>query len=435
MTRRSCTLSCSSATSPRRGESRPRAACRFALYPDDMRLSHLSLTHVRSFERLDLDFGPGAHVVFGENGSGKTNFLEAIALLSTARRARAGRDGELISWRALAEDPLPAAQLGATVESATGRTALDITVMARQIRTAEAAADPAGDAPAASRRFRVNGVARRASDLIGRLRTVLFAADDVALIEGAPAGRRRFLDVTISQLEPLYVRALQRYARVLVQRNSLLRRLQERRGDTGELDFWDQEMAAAAAVLVRSRAVLLARLNELAAAQHGELSTRPTALALSYQPALPDDVRDSLCEPGLDARLMAALRAGRAQDVRRGITLSGPHRDDVAFTLDGHPAGAFASRGEQRTVALALRLGEVALSKERTGETPVLLLDDVLSELDARRRARVVAAAYEVDQVFITTPDEDRPSPDELPAATRYRLESGALQPLCGRAG
>lgn len=396
-----------------------------------MRLTHLSLTHVRSFERLDLEFGAGAHVIFGENGSGKTNLLEAIALLSTARRARAGRDGELISWRALAEDPLPAAQLSAAVESATGHTALDVTVMARQLRTAEVAADATGDAPSASRRFRVNGVARRASDLIGRLRTVLFAADDVALIEGAPAGRRRFLDVTISQLEPLYVRALQRYARVLVQRNSLLRRLQEHRGDSSELDFWDQEMAAAAAVLVRSRAVLVTRLNELAAARHNELSTRPTTLALSYLPALPAELRDSLCDPGLDTRLMAVLKAGRAQDVRRGLTLSGPHRDDVALTLDGHPAGAFASRGEQRTVALALRLGEVTLSKERTGEAPVLLLDDVLSELDARRRARVVAAAYEVDQVFITTPDEDRPSPHELPGATRYRLEGGTLLPRC----
>ncbi|MFN8639180.1 MAG: hypothetical protein U0360_06915 [Dehalococcoidia bacterium] len=122
------------------------------------------------------------------------------------------------------------------------------------------------------------------------------------------------------------------------------------------------------------------------------------------------------------------MRAGRAADLRRGLTLVGPHRDDFALTLGGHAAGAFASRGEQRTIALALRLGEVALSKQRTGEAPVLLLDDVLSELDARRRAHVVEAAYEVDQVFITTPDEDRPAPQELPGACRYRLVNGELQ-------
>lgn len=392
-----------------------------------MRLSHLTLTHVRSFDRLDMDFEPGIHVVYGENGSGKTNLLEAIALLSTARRARAGRDGELISWTTLADDPLPAAQLSAHVEGIAGTTSLDITVMTRAVRASAGA--ETSDAPAASRRFRVNGVARRASDLIGRLRTVLFSVDDVGLVDGAPAARRRFLDVTISQLEPLYVRALQRYNRVLVQRNSLLKRLQERRGDSGELDFWDQEAATAGAVLVRSRAELIARLDELSAVSHRDLSTKGEQLRLAYEPALPDDLREGLCEPGLDSRLASMLRATRPLDIRRAMTLHGPHRDDVAMLLDGHSAAAFASRGEQRTLALALRLGEVALSRERTGDAPVLLLDDVLSELDARRRARVVAAAYEVDQVFITTPDEDRPRIEELPGAHRYSLEAGTLTP------
>lgn len=391
-----------------------------------MRLSHLALTHVRSFERLDMDFEPGVHVIFGENGSGKTNLLEAIALLSTARRARAGRDGELISWSALAQDPLPAAQLSARIDGAAGSTTLDITVMTRAVRDAGGGST---DPPAASRRFRVNGVARRASDLIGRLRTVLFSVDDVGLVEGAPAARRRFLDVTISQLEPLYVRALQRYGRVIVQRNSLLKRLQERRGDAGELDFWDQEAATAAAVLIRSRAELLSRLDELASDSHRDLATKGAQLRVAYEPALPDELREGLCEPGLDSRLAAMFKATRPLDIRRAMTLHGPHRDDVAMLLDGHGAGAFASRGEQRTLALALRLGEVALSKERTGDAPVLLLDDVLSELDARRRARVVAAAYEVDQVFITTPDEDRPRTAELPGARRYALDGGTLTP------
>ncbi|MCC6236373.1 MAG: DNA replication/repair protein RecF [Dehalococcoidia bacterium] len=391
-----------------------------------MRLSHLALTHVRSFEHLDMDFEPGVHVVYGENGSGKTNLLEAIALLSTARRARAGRDGELISWTALAEDPLPAAQLSARIDGAAGSTTLDITVMTRAVRDAGTAST---EPPAASRRFRVNGVARRASDLIGRLRTVLFSVDDVGLVDGAPAARRRFLDVTISQLEPLYVRALQRYGRVLVQRNSLLKRLQERRGDAGELDFWDQEAATAGAVLVRARAELLSRLDELASDSHRDLSTKGEQLRIAYEPALPDDLREGLCEPGLDSRLAAMFRATRPLDIRRAMTLHGPHRDDIAMLLDGHAAGSFASRGEQRTLALALRLGEVALSRERTGDAPVLLLDDVLSELDVRRRARVVAAAYEVDQVFITTPDEDRPRIEELPGARRYALEGGTLTP------
>jgi DNA replication and repair protein RecF len=129
--------------------------------------------------------------------------------------------------------------------------------------------------------------------------------------------------------------------------------------------------------------------------------------------------------------VLAALRAGRAHDIRRGATQVGPHRDDLEFLLDGRAAAAYASRGEQRTLALALRLAEVELSRERTGEAPVLLLDDILSELDARRRARVIEAAAGVDQVFITTPDEDRPASTELPAARRYRLEAGLLTADC----
>jgi DNA replication and repair protein RecF len=277
----------------------------------------------------------------------------------------------------------------------------------------------------------VNGIARRASDLIGRLRTVLFSVDDLALVDGPPSGRRRFLDVTISQLDPTYVRALQRYSRVLAQRTSLLRRLQERRGDPSELDFWDQELAAAAALIMLARATLLEGLAGLASTHYLGLSPGGNAIDLRYHPAVPDDLAATLCEPDLEGRLLGALRAGRAHDIRRGVTHIGPHRDDLAFLLDGRAASAYASRGEQRTLALALRLAEVQLSHERTGEAPVLLLDDILSELDARRRARVLEAATGVDQVFITTPDEDRPAPAELPAALRYRLAGGELALEC----
>jgi DNA replication and repair protein RecF len=275
----------------------------------------------------------------------------------------------------------------------------------------------------------VNGVARRASDLIGRLRVVMFSAEDLAIIEGAPAGRRRYLDITISQLEPVYVRALQRYGRVLQQRNSLLRGFRERRHDPTELDFWDSELAAASAVILEARARLLARLDALAAERHAELSPRAEALSLGYRPAIPPDLNALLGEPDLETALRAAFEANRRADLQRGATQIGPHRDDVAILLGGHEAGAFASRGEQRTLALALRLAEVALSSERTSDAPVLLLDDILSELDSERRGRVLAAAYGVDQVLITTPDDDRPAADELPAAKRYRLVPGLLEP------
>src|SRR5712691_3218329 len=200
-----------------------------------MHVARLELTNVRTFRRLDLVLTPGAHLIVGANASGKTNLLEAIALLATTRTARPGSDADMISWSAVADDPLPAARLEAEVETARGRTTLEVSVIG-----GEAAAG--GESTRASRRFRVNGIARRASDLIGRLRVVMFSAEDLRIIEGPPALRRRYLDITLAQLDTAYVRASQRYARVLQQRNSLLRRLQERRGAADELEFWDEEL-------------------------------------------------------------------------------------------------------------------------------------------------------------------------------------------------
>jgi DNA replication and repair protein RecF len=384
-------------------------------------LASLELTNVRTFRRLQWSPGPGAHVVTAGNAQGKTNLLEAIALLATTRTTRPGSDADLISWQALDDEPLPAARLEAGVEAARGRVTLEVAVIA--------SGSPAGpgEPPRVSRRFRVNGVARRASDLIGRLRVVMFSAEDLRIVEGPPALRRRYLDITLAQLDRNYVRNAQRYARVLQQRNSLLRRLHERRGPLDELEFWDEELAEAGAFLLAARAAGLARLSRDAAARYAELASPGETLELCYRPALPPEAAARLREHDLRERLHAVLLATRKDDVARGVTQIGPHRDDVGFAIAGREAASSASRGQQRTAALALRLAEVALSTERTGEPPVLLLDDILSELDAERRARVLRVAHGVQQVIITSPDADRPSPAELPEAMRYRIEDGAL--------
>ena len=386
-----------------------------------MYLAHLALNNFRTFRRLELDLQPGLHLIVGGNARGKTNLLEAVALLATTRSSRGGSDADLISWNAVAEEPLPAARVLGQVEGAGGRTTVEVAVIAR--------ASTAGAPFVASRRFRVNGVARRASDLIGRLRVVMFGADDLQIVDGPPAGRRRYLDITISQFDPAYVRALQRYSRVLLQRNSLLRRLQERRGLPDELDFWDDELAAAGAVVVDGRRRSLVALGQGAAGRYEELSPAGARLEVCYRPALPVPLVATLDQGGLEERLREALKEHRRADIQAGVTRIGPHRDDIAFLLGGHDAGAFGSRGEQRTVALALRLAEVELSTRRTGEPPVLLLDDILSELDRERRERVLAAAYGVDQAIITTADPDRPSVADLPEARRYRLDDGRLTP------
>jgi DNA replication and repair protein RecF len=393
-----------------------------------MHIAHLSLTNVRSFRHLDFDLTPGLHVIAGPNGSGKSNLLESIALLATARSLRTTNDAELIAWDALRDDPLPAARLTARVQSrADDHVQIEVIVGARQPMTDTATAS-------ATRRFRVNGVARRASDLIGRLRVVMFSADDLGIIEGAPALRRRYLDITISQIDPAYVRALQRYQRVLQQRNSLLRRLQEDHGKPSELDFWDEELAQTGAVLLIARHRVLRELHRGASDRYAALSTREDHLEIAHQPAVPPELAAALGATSTEvaAQFLAALSESRRRDILAGTTRYGPHRDDVSFRVSGHPAASAASRGEMRGMALALRLAEVALSTQITADPPVLLLDDVLSELDADRRARVLAAAFEVDQVLITTPDPDRPAHAGLSSARRYRLQNGTLERLDG---
>ena len=387
-----------------------------------MHLTQLSLANVRTYERLELTLERGIHVIAGENAAGKSNLLDAVAMLATTRSHRAGNDLDLINWTALEHDPLPGARMVGQIETRNGSATLEIAVVAGEV-----AAD---GGRRASRRFRLNGVARRASDLIGQLRVVMFSADDLAIISGSPSGRRRYLDLTISQFDPAYVRASQLYNRVLQQRNSLLRTLRERRGPLDELAFWDDELAASGAVIVQARAGALARLGEDAATRYQTLGGETETLAVCYRPALPDALLEATQSHDFAAQFRGAIEEGRQNDVWRGATRIGPHRDDIAFQISGHDASISASRGQQRTAALALRLSEVALSSETTGDPPVLLLDDILSELDAHHRERVLHAAYEVDQVLITTPDPDRPSAAELPSAERYRLEAGALTPL-----
>ena len=417
-----------------------------------MHLSRLTLQNVRTFRRLDLPLASGRpHVIWGENASGKTNLLESIALLATARLGhRRGTDADLISWDAVVEDPLPTARIAGQVETRGGTVQLEIAITAALREPEPGAPEPGAmdigeDGPesaGATRRFRVNGVARRASDLVGHLRVVLFSADDLLVLEGPPGGRRRFLDLTLTQIQPGYVRALQRYQRVLQQRNSLLRRLQERRAPPHELDFWDDELAAAGAEIIAARAALIEGLGAIAEERHRELAPREErapagrrerGLALGYRPALPPGAASgsaSLTGSGSFDRAALVpwfaerLREQRPRDIASGVSRFGPHRDELLFQLGGREAAASASRGQLRGIMLAMRLAEVALFTERTGDPPVLLLDDVLSELDAERRARVLATAYEVDQVLLTTPDSD------LPHAIRYWLHNGALDRL-----
>jgi DNA replication and repair protein RecF len=322
-----------------------------------------------------------------------------------------------------------------------------------QVEVAIVPRSTGGQAPkgrqAASKRLRVNGVVRRASETVGQVTAVLFTTQDIDLVGGAPSLRRRYLDITLSQVDPGYLRALQRYGKIVFQRNALLRRIQEGAAAPDELSFWDDEMAREGAHVAGGRARAVSSLSVLARETHRSLSGGLEELSLIYQPQLSrawEGERIAAASTDeLAAALLQALASGRQRDVAAGVSLNGPHRDDLLFLLDGVSAAAFASRGQQRTAALALRLAEARFLLDRSGEYPILLLDDVLSELDESRRAGILAAAAGFEQVLITSVDADRLDRASLSftegthvspgGVTLYRVSAGKVERQAQAAG
>ncbi len=378
-----------------------------------MWIRQLRLTNFRNYRSQELDLQQGPALLLGDNAQGKSNLLEAAFLLATTRSERAPTDADLICWDAF-DEPQPFARVSAQIERADGPIELEMIVAARP-----------GERARASKRLRVNGVPRRQADVAGQLTAVLFSTHDLQLIVGAPSERRRFLDITLSQLDPPYVRALQRYSKVIAQRNALLKRIQEGLASADELDVWDSGLARDGAVLIERRADAVAALAGRAREAHSRLSDGKEELSIAYQPRLEgwDAAR------ALAALLLDALAAGRRRDISAGVTLTGPHRDDLSFTLNGAALASFASRGQQRTAALALRLAEARYMADRKGDLPVVLLDDVLSELDEGRRRPVLESLGEWDQLLITSADADRFGEGLPEASAVFRVTAGTIRP------
>ena len=273
---------------------------------------------------------------------------------------------------------------------------------------------------------RVNGVPRRASDLVGQVMAVMFSADDLQLVYGSPAVRRRYLDILISQLDRRYLRALQRYQRVMAQRNHLLRMIRSGGSRMDELDYWNDELVSEGRYLMSERGRTVRELSRQAGPIHSELTGQGESLELVYRPSVSSDTDDSL--EALGEKLHAALHEQRAREIAQGVTLSGPHRDDLQLLIDGVDVGVYASRGQSRTATLAMRLAEAQHLADRRGQRPILLLDDVLSELDAARRNHVLDRVSDYEQCFITTTGADPIEERFLSQMRRVSVRSGRVE-------
>ena len=382
-----------------------------------MYINKLHLTNFRNYEQVDLTLERGLNLFVGENAQGKSNLLEAIYLLSTLRSSRASSDTDLVRRGAL-DSEFPVARLQTEVQRAAGRLNLEVAVVGR-----------GGESQRVGKRVRVNGLAKRTSDAVGELAAVLFTTLDIEVVAGPPILRRRYLDMMASQVDRGYLRAMQRYQRVLQQRNGLLKRIQSREASSSELGFWNQELAHSGGIIMKGRADALGLLVPYAREQMGRLSDDLETIDLTYRPALGDAVENDLPidEAEWTNRMLRALNEGRPREIGAGVTLFGPHRDDIEVLIDDLPAAAFASRAQLRTAALSLRFAEAAYLQTCLGDEPVVLLDDVLSELDEQRRRGVLDSFAIFQQVIVTTADPDRVR-DVLTTATgRFVVTGGAI--------
>ncbi len=394
-----------------------------------MFLAHLSLTNFRNCLRSEMDFSTSITVVRGANAQGKTNLLEAIYYLATAGSPRARTDRELINWLANDEPP-PFARLEGRIEGSDDLRELSVVLLLPDDRL--------------QKEIRVNGVKRRVVDLIGQLKVVLFMPEDIDLIAGSPDARRRYLDSALSQIDRGYSRSLHEYNRVLARRNSLLRRLRDSPGDPRQLEFWDQRLTEHGSRLLAGRLAAVTELNELVQDIHSSLTGGQERLHLLYRSSLPLDGEDwplsyrqlSLgMAPGRDTPDSVTLKAAfdeqllvrREEELERGMSLFGPHRDDLRFLVGGVDMCTFGSRGQQRTIAISIKLAEMQLIRSRSGVEPILLLDDVMSELDEKRRQYLMEAIHGDQQAIITATDLTSFTTPFLERAEVWSIREGTI--------
>ena len=410
-----------------------------------MYLTHLSLINFRNYTRLELPLPRRVVILQGDNAQGKSNFLEAIHYLVTTRSPHASTNRQLINWLA-DEELLPHARLEGRVQRQDASCQVTMTLLKEPMGN--------GQKFRLRRQIELNGVRKTAIEFLGELQVVLFSPRDIDLVDGPPEGRRRFLDIALCQLDSEYCRSLRHYNATLTQRNFLLRRLRQGQGARGgrrELEVWDEQLASPGAYLLVRRWQAVDALNRLIQPLHRKLTSSQERLRLSYAPSfdptqapplnyqlpLAFDVLQNQRRvwPGLEGSSIAAsfraqLSELREQEVERGVTLIGPHRDDIHFLVNGVDMTIYGSRGQQRTVVLSLRLAERAFMSEERGEEPILLLDDVMSELDSMRRAALMDLLDVTEQAILTTTDWEDYQPHFLTCACCLSVKAGQIRPV-----
>jgi DNA replication and repair protein RecF len=356
------------------------------------------LSNVRNYAQLELEPAAGLNVFVGRNAQGKSNLLEAISLLGTGKSFRTSRERDLI------RDGFELAAISGEAAVRPGTVRLGCTI---------------SSTPRGTRKiYTVNGQSLRYARFLGNLRVVTFVPADLQLVGGPPALRRAFLNVALAQEQRTYYHELARYQKAVTQKSALLR---SDAADPDLLAIYDETLIEAGTAIMLAREQLVRLLSAAAARVHAAWTGGAEHLAIAYQPSVPFEVPSAESIAGAFA---ARLKVLAPQEQAREICLAGPHRDDIDLQLDGRSLAAFGSQGQQRTAVLALKVAEYSVMHERSAEAPLLLLDDVLSELDPGRAQAFLAGVGAFEQAFITATHV----PEGLPPAQLYTIENARIR-------
>ena len=392
-----------------------------------MEILSLSLTNYRAFKRLEIEFAERLTLLYGKNAQGKTSILEAVHFLSILTSPIAGYDRELVNFLCLTDDQ-PVSRIVAIINKNGKTHRIEVRLILDPIRNG-------------NNRLRkevlIDGVKRRLFDVVGFFNSVIFLPQMTRIIEDGPEERRRYLDQTLSQAFPGYMKALSNYQQGITKRNALLKQLNEKSGDENQLVYWDQLISENGAILIHARNKSIYELGSLAAQKQSALTMGGETLELIYQPSfnpwnggLPQLLitptisdKSILSIDEIQNKFLKALLGLRREEIQRGVTTIGPHRDELLFTANGVNLGVYGSRGQIRTAIMSLKFAEMDWLKEKSEELPVLLLDETLAELDLNRRKDLLKTLENGGQAILSTADLELFPQDFIDRCVSLKIE------------
>lgn len=370
-----------------------------------MYINELTLTNYRNYTKEQVQFENNVNVILGENAQGKTNIMESIYVLGLAKSHRTAKDKELIYW------DQEYAKIEGRIQKRNGPISLEVIISTK------------------GKKVKLNRLEqRKLSEYIGALNIVMFAPEDLNLVKGSPQVRRRFIDMEMGQINPIYLHHLSLYQKILQQRNHLLKDLQRKKVDNGLLEILTFQLIEHAAKIIAKRFEFLDVLQKSANEIHFDISRGLENLVIQYKPSIKVSETTELSK--IEHVLEENFAKIKEKEIERGISLIGPHRDDLVFFVNDRDVQTYGSQGQQRTTALSIKMAELELIHNKIGEYPILLLDDVLSELDDYRQSHLLNTIQGKVQTFVTTTSVDGIDHKTLREASTYMVEKGVIQKL-----